>query len=63
MIKSKRRKSCIWEGNDGTISVIQTDWKGNMGRHRCKWENMAEMALKAAGWEHVDWIDLAQHSA
>jgi len=35
------------------------------GRCRCrwKWENIAEMALKAAGWEHADWIDLAQHSA
>jgi len=62
MIKS-RRKRHIWEGNDSTISVTKTDWKGNLGRRRYKCENMAEMALKAAGWEHVDWTDLAQHSA
>jgi hypothetical protein len=53
MVTSRRRKRGIWEGNDSTISVLQTDWKRNLGRHRCKWKNMAEMALKAAGGKHV----------
>jgi len=51
------RKRCLWEGNDGTISVIQTEWKRHLGRRRYKWENKIEKALKVAGWEHVDWID------
>lgn len=34
--------------------------KGPVGRPTCRWEDDIKMGLKEAGWEIVDWTELAQ---
>jgi hypothetical protein len=42
------------------ILVWKPEWKRQLGRPRCGWEDNIKMDLGAIGLEDVDWVHLAQ---
>jgi hypothetical protein len=43
---------------------IEFWWKNqkerDLGRPRCKWENIVKLDLREIGWNGMDWIHLSQ---
>ena len=53
-----------WRGEErrGTYRVLVEkfeEWR-QLGKHRCRWENIIKMVLKEIGWWYARTIDLAQ---
>jgi hypothetical protein len=47
-------------GNAYKLLVRKPEGKGQLTRHRHRWEGNIRMDLREIGWEVVDWIHLAQ---
>jgi hypothetical protein len=47
--------------NSNKILVGKYEGKRPLGRPRSKWEDDIKIALTEIGWEHVDWMYLAQN--
>jgi hypothetical protein len=48
--------------NAYNILVRKPEGERPLGRSRHRWEDNIRVGLGEAGWEHMDWIHLAQYA-
>jgi hypothetical protein len=51
----------MWEKRNAYVKLVgKPEGNRSLGRPRCRWLDNIKLDLRDIGWDHMDWIDLAQ---